>query len=177
MVPLLQAFGFDVILIETVGSGQGDTAVRALADVVVLLLQPETGDDLQWEKAGVLEVADVVVIHKADCPERSRRRPKFAPPSIYPAGQKFPCCGQATKTGEGLSSLWDTIRGCPSRRGQNNALASYCRLAQERLAASFAFARRRKSQACEDLDRWREGRLPAKEAGAAVLALLANRQG
>src|SRR6202011_45659 len=72
MVRLLEAFGFDVILIETVGAGQGDTAVRDLADVVVLLLQPETGDDLQWEKAGVLEVADVVAIHKADLPGADR---------------------------------------------------------------------------------------------------------
>ena len=46
----------------------GDTAVHDLADVVVLLVQPETGDDIQWEKAGLLEVADVVVIHKADLP-------------------------------------------------------------------------------------------------------------
>src|SRR5262249_7010535 len=49
MVRLLESFGFDVILIETVGAGQGDTAVHDLADVVILLLQPETGDDLQWE--------------------------------------------------------------------------------------------------------------------------------
>src|SRR5262245_31908878 len=66
MVRLVEAFGFDVILIETAGAGQGDVAARELADVVVLLLQPETGDDLQWEKAGVLEVADVIAIHKAD---------------------------------------------------------------------------------------------------------------
>ena len=68
MVGVLEAFGFDVILLETVGAGQGDTAVRASADVLVLLLQPESGDDLQWEKAGVLEVADVIAIHKADLP-------------------------------------------------------------------------------------------------------------
>src|SRR5204862_5291465 len=68
MVRLLEAFGFDLILVETVGAGQGDTSVRDLVDVVVLLLQPETGDDLQWEKAGVLEVADLLVVHKADLP-------------------------------------------------------------------------------------------------------------
>src|SRR5262249_33205620 len=68
MVRLLESFGFDVVLIETVGAGQGDTAAHNLADTLVLLLQPETGDDLQWEKAGVLEVADIVVIHKADLP-------------------------------------------------------------------------------------------------------------
>src|SRR5439155_19352956 len=52
MIRLLEAFGFDLVLVETVGAGQGDTSVRNLVDVVVLLLQPETGDDLQWEKAG-----------------------------------------------------------------------------------------------------------------------------
>ncbi len=72
LIRVCEAFGFDVVLVETVGAGQGDTAVRALADVVVLLLQPETGDDLQWEKAGLLEVADVVVIHKADLPGAER---------------------------------------------------------------------------------------------------------
>src|SRR5437016_3820079 len=60
------------VLIETVGAGQGDTSVRDFADVLVLLLQPETGDDLQWEKAGLPEVADVVVIHKADLPGADR---------------------------------------------------------------------------------------------------------
>ncbi len=68
MIDLLRAFGFDVVLLETAGVGQGDTAVWDLSDVVVLLLQPETGDEFQWEKAGLLEVADVVVVHKADLP-------------------------------------------------------------------------------------------------------------
>ena len=72
LVRLLEVFGFELILIETVGAGQGEVAVRELADVVVLLVQPETGDDLQWEKAGVLEVADVVVVHKADLPAAER---------------------------------------------------------------------------------------------------------
>src|SRR6516162_4165920 len=65
IIRLLEAFGFDVILLETAGSGQGDVEVRNLADIVVLLLQPESGDDVQWEKAGILECADVIVIHKA----------------------------------------------------------------------------------------------------------------
>ena len=68
MARLLAAFGFDIVLIETVGSGQGDTAVRDVADIVVVLVQPGTGDELQWEKAGQLEIADVVVVHKADLP-------------------------------------------------------------------------------------------------------------
>jgi len=72
MIRLAESFGFDVVLVETVGAGQGDTAVRGLVDVLVLLLQPETGDDLQWEKAGLLEVADIVAIHKSDLPGADR---------------------------------------------------------------------------------------------------------
>src|SRR5260370_35634682 len=72
MIYLLKAFGFDWVVIETVGAGQGDTGVRDLADGVVLLLQPETGDDLQWEKAGLLEAADIIVVHKADLPGAER---------------------------------------------------------------------------------------------------------
>lgn len=63
---LMRRFGFDRVFVETAGVGQGDTAVRSLADLLVLVLQPQTGDELQWEKAGLLEVADLVVVNKAD---------------------------------------------------------------------------------------------------------------
>ncbi len=68
MTELFSQFGFDVVLLETVGAGQGDTAVRQSADAVVLLVQPEAGDELQWEKAGVLEIADLVAVNKSDLP-------------------------------------------------------------------------------------------------------------
>jgi 2-methylcitrate dehydratase len=68
MLALMRTFGFDRVFVETVGAGQGDTAIRKLADVVVLVLQPQTGDELQWEKAGLLEAADLVVVHKCDLP-------------------------------------------------------------------------------------------------------------
>jgi LAO/AO transport system ATPase len=72
MLKLMQAFGFDRLFVETVGAGQGDVAVRSIADVVVLVLQPQTGDDLQWEKAGVLEIADILVVNKGDLPGSER---------------------------------------------------------------------------------------------------------
>jgi LAO/AO transport system ATPase len=68
MLNLMKSFGFDRIFIETVGAGQTDTAIRRVADIVVLVVQPQTGDELQWEKAGILEVADVVVVNKSDLP-------------------------------------------------------------------------------------------------------------
>lgn len=68
MMDLMKSFGFDRIFIETVGAGQTDTAIRQVADTVVLVVQPQTGDELQWEKAGVLEIADIVVVNKSDFP-------------------------------------------------------------------------------------------------------------
>jgi LAO/AO transport system ATPase len=68
MLDIMKAFDFDRIFLETVGAGQGDVAVRSVADTIVLVLQPQTGDELQWEKAGVLEIADIVVVNKADLP-------------------------------------------------------------------------------------------------------------
>lgn len=68
MLDLMKLFGFDRIFIETVGAGQTDTAIRQVADTVVLVVQPHTGDELQWEKAGILEVADIVVVNKSDLP-------------------------------------------------------------------------------------------------------------
>ena len=68
MESILASAGFDVLIVETVGIGQGEIAVRGLADHVVLVLQPQTGDDVQWDKAGVWELADTVVVNKADLP-------------------------------------------------------------------------------------------------------------
>ena len=68
MIIALQSFGFDYVLIESVGVGQGDVAVRQIADRVIVLLQPESGDSIQWEKAGLLEIADLIVIQKSDLP-------------------------------------------------------------------------------------------------------------
>jgi triphosphoribosyl-dephospho-CoA synthase len=116
MVRLLEAYGFDVVLIETVGAGQGDTAVRDVADVVVLLLQPETGDDLQWEKAGLLEVADLVVLQKADLPGAEHVEAQVRAALGWSAAEPVPVLRVSAKTGEGIEALWHAIAACPARR-------------------------------------------------------------
>jgi LAO/AO transport system kinase len=68
LVLLLDAAGFDVILIETVGVGQDEVDVSALADVTLVVLVPGQGDDVQAIKAGFMEIADIFVINKADLP-------------------------------------------------------------------------------------------------------------
>jgi LAO/AO transport system kinase len=63
---LLDAFGFDRVLVETVGVGQSELDVMKLADTIVVVLVPESGDAIQTMKAGLLEVADIFVVNKAD---------------------------------------------------------------------------------------------------------------
>lgn len=65
-VALLDAFGKDVILVETVGIGQEEIGVEEIVDTIVLVLAPGWGDSMQFMKAGILEVADIIVVNKAD---------------------------------------------------------------------------------------------------------------
>lgn len=72
VVDLMDAFGFDRVLIETVGVGQTELAVTAAADTVVVILVPESGDAIQAMKAGLMEIADIFVVNKADRPGAPR---------------------------------------------------------------------------------------------------------
>jgi LAO/AO transport system ATPase len=109
MVQLIGEFGFSTILLETVGSGQNDTAVRDIADVVVVLVQAETGDELQWEKAGQLEIADVIVVHKADLPGAERVESQLRE-LLNPPGRRARSIVRVSSTRcEGLEELWDAI--------------------------------------------------------------------
>lgn len=66
IIGLLNGYGFDFVFVETVGAGQGDVAVRTVADQTILLLMPETGDSIQFSKAGITEIADCFVLNKCD---------------------------------------------------------------------------------------------------------------
>jgi LAO/AO transport system ATPase len=171
LVRVVEAFGFDVVLVETVGAGQGDTVVRGLVDVLVLLLQPETGDDLQWEKAGLLEVADVIVIHKADLPGAERVEAQVLSALSLSNAPAVPVLRVSARTGMGLPELWRTIVGLPLRRGARTDASELLRLARDLLAARFAAARSRPEvQAL--VDGWRGGTIAADDAAAGLLRLL-----
>lgn len=167
-IGVLESFGFDVVLVETVGAGQGDTAVRRLVDTVVLLLQPETGDDLQWEKAGLLEVADVVAIHKADLPGADRVEAQVLAAQQLSAGPHAPVVRVSAKTGLGVPELWEATRNRPLRRGRHDPWR-LLRLAQDILAARFG-------PASPTVEAWRRGELSDAAAARRLLEELA-RQG
>ncbi len=116
MIDALEAFGFDVIFLETVGAGQGDVAVEQHADAMVLLLQPESGDDIQWEKAGVLECADIVVIHKADLPTAEQTAAQVRAALDLSASREIPVLRVSTKLNEGHAELWQAITSLPAQR-------------------------------------------------------------
>ena len=65
-IALCEAAGFDVVLIETVGVGQSETMVAQMADLFLLLLAPAGGDELQGVKRGIMEIADIILVNKAD---------------------------------------------------------------------------------------------------------------
>lgn len=108
MLRLLAGYGFDVLFIETVGSGQGDVAVSELADAVVLLTQPLTGDELQWEKAGILEIADAVVVHKADLPGAEQTAAQLRDVLDH---RPVPIVLVSSTSRRGIPEAWSTIEG------------------------------------------------------------------
>jgi LAO/AO transport system kinase len=71
-IKAFDAFGMDRILVETVGAGQNEVDIVKTADTVAVLVQPESGDDIQMLKAGILEIGDVFVVNKADMPGADR---------------------------------------------------------------------------------------------------------
>lgn len=74
VVDLLDAVGFDLVLVETVGVGQSELSIMEVADTVLVVLTPESGDVVQTMKAGLMEVADLFVVNKADRPGAERLR-------------------------------------------------------------------------------------------------------
>jgi LAO/AO transport system kinase len=115
-VVLLEAAGFDVILIETVGVGQSEVAVANMVDTFVLLTLARTGDQLQGIKKGVLELADIVVVNKADGEHVSDARVAARELSaairlIYPRETLWrpPVLTMSAMEGTGLMEMWDTV--------------------------------------------------------------------
>lgn len=115
-IVLLEAAGFDIILVETVGVGQSEVAVSNMVDTFVFLTLARTGDQLQGIKKGVLELADVVVVNKADGrhaieAKAAARELAAAIRLIYPRETVWrpPVLTLSALEGDGLPELWDTV--------------------------------------------------------------------
>jgi LAO/AO transport system kinase len=116
---VLDAAGFDLVLIETVGTGQSEVEVAAAADTTVVLEAPEMGDEVQAIKAGLLEVADIVVVNKGDKPGALRTAAQLRamlvptvgrdPDPDRPAPKRPEVLVTTASTGEGVPELLSAL--------------------------------------------------------------------
>lgn len=111
VVSVMDAFGFDYVLIETVGAGQDEVEVAGTALTTILVNNPGTGDDIQAMKAGIIEIGDVLVVNKADHPGADILVSQLqALLSLAPAGSRRPVIVKTTAIkGEGLDKLADAV--------------------------------------------------------------------
>jgi LAO/AO transport system kinase len=137
---VLDAAGFDLILIETVGTGQSEVEVAAAADTTVVLEAPEMGDEIQAIKAGLLEVADLVVVNKGDKPGAQRTAAQLRAMLVATAGRDSDAARPRPKrpevmittaaTGAGVPELLaalDRHRAAAGERGAGSASARLAR--------------------------------------------------
>jgi LAO/AO transport system kinase len=126
-ITLCEACGFDTIIIETVGVGQSETAVHSMVDFFLLLKIAGAGDELQGIKRGIMEMADAIVINKAD--GDNVRKSKLAKVEFGRALHLFPAkksgwipttstCSSITR--EGISEVWETINRYVGQTQSNN---------------------------------------------------------
>ena len=107
---VLDAAGKDVVLIETVGVGQSEIEVASVVDVVVLVLQPGSGDSVQALKAGVMEIPDIICINKKDHPEAKAMRSELRHAlSLTPAGLRPTVVETDARSGDGIAGLWAAV--------------------------------------------------------------------
>jgi LAO/AO transport system kinase len=171
---VLDAVGFDLVLVETVGTGQSEVEVAAAADTTVVLEAPEMGDEVQAIKAGLLEVADLVVVNKGDRPGAQRTasqlramlvatggaRPRDAAPG-RPRPKRPEVLVTTAATGEGVPELLAVLDRHQDRAaGQGSAEAGRLARAEAQVWAIVS-------------DRFRE-RLHAETARAETAAILAD---
>ncbi len=150
VVDLMDAAGWNVVIIETVGAGQSEVEITQIADVSVVVCAPGLGDDVQAIKAGILEIADVLVVNKADQPMADETRKQLvAMLGLRRAERRnVPVLTTVATTGEGVDRLVSVVeqqcqryptpkRGQrPHKRLQTLIAQAAARQLQERLATS-----------------------------------------
>jgi LAO/AO transport system kinase len=182
---LCEAAGFDVILVETVGVGQSETVVSDMVDIFLALLIPGGGDELQGIKKGLIELADLLVINKADADpakaERSARDYRNALHILTPASPDWtpPVLTASGLTGAGLDTLWIQIQrhreimtanGARTARRADQDSRWMWAMVQDRLAAAFREAPAVATIAADVERAVRAGDLPASAAADRLLA-------
>ncbi|WP_419956198.1 methylmalonyl Co-A mutase-associated GTPase MeaB [Neobacillus niacini] len=135
---ICEAAGFDVILIETVGVGQSEVIIRDMVDFFMLLVLTGAGDELQGMKKGIMELADAVLVHKADGANKEKaeqtrkeysRVLHFLQPATKGWASKAYTC--SSLTGEGIREVWDVIKDF-EEKGKSSGVFAERRKGQQR---------------------------------------------
>jgi LAO/AO transport system kinase len=123
-----EAAGFDTVIVETVGVGQSETTVAGMTDLFVLLQLPNAGDDLQAIKRGVMEIADLVVVNKADLDADAATRARAMVTSamrtfaLHGRGESLPPVLQSSALkGEGIAECWAVVERIVAERRSSGA--------------------------------------------------------
>ncbi|WP_082194273.1 methylmalonyl Co-A mutase-associated GTPase MeaB [Bhargavaea cecembensis] len=177
---LCEAAGYDIILIETVGVGQSETAVRGMADFFLLLVLTGAGDELQGVKKGIMELADGIIVHKADgdnvlAAKRTAREYKQFLRMLQPAtpGWQTSVVPVSSIVPSGLEGVWETISRFKEQTGASGQwearrkaqLKEWFREAiEDRLIESFFAAHGRKTQVARLEEEILHGRLTVTAA-------------
>jgi LAO/AO transport system kinase len=109
---LLKSAPFDYIIVETVGVGQSEIEIAGLADATVVVLVPESGDEVQTMKAGLMEIADVFVVNKSDRPESDlfvKNLRLMLAPAFHSHQQEIPVVKTVAFEKKGIPELWEAI--------------------------------------------------------------------
>jgi len=110
---LVKSFGFDYIIIETVGVGQSEVEIAGLADICIVAIVPEAGDEIQTMKSGIMEIADIFVVNKADRPGADQfvnNLKLMLAPAFTSHSMEVPVLKTIATTNEGIELLETTIQ-------------------------------------------------------------------
>ena len=180
----VEAAGFDIVIVETVGVGQSETDVANLTDVFVLMQQPNAGDDLQAIKKGIVELADIIVYNKRDldpvAAERAMGQMAGALTLLRPASAHWrPCVlGLSALQRDGIPGFWNEVVRCRdafaasgelATKRRRQALAWTWKLIDEGLRGRFRDDRRVRDALPAVLEQVAAGRLTPNAAAAQLL--------
>jgi LAO/AO transport system kinase len=104
----LKSLSFDLVIVETVGVGQSEVEIAGLADITVVVLVPEAGDEIQTMKAGLMEIADIFVVNKSDRPQ-AEQFVKYLEVLAHSSGKDIPVIKTVASEKKGLAELAITI--------------------------------------------------------------------
>ena len=181
VIDVMDAAGKDVVVIETVGTGQSEVEIAEVADVKIVVAAPGLGDEVQAIKAGVLEIADILVVNKADSPLADGTvRQLEAMVSMTGRTAEVPVLKTTATSGDGLAALTDAIESASAGaaagpgRSANRVRRLLAGLAADRARAVLLDGNLTEMDALSD-DVLR-GKLDFEEASRRALALAAKRE-